>query len=356
MNKLNSILWIIIISLTFVSCGDDLPIDQPEPETGDFTNGYFVANEGPFGNGTGTITFIGDDETVVQNVYKTVNSEDLGNIVQSMTIHNSTAFIVVNNSHKVIIANRHSMEKITIIEGDDIKNPRNLVVVGNKAYVSNWGNTSVATDDFIAVIDLDSNTVTSTISVGEGPEDMLVVNDKIYVNLQGGFNQNNKVEVIDTTTDTISTTITVGDVPNSLVKDNNGAVWVLCGGNPAPWTGATFVETNGELIKIENDMVSQTFEFSLTDHPNHLTINDDNLIYNLGGQVYATANTATDLNTTALNGLDGFHYTIKAHNGLLYTTNAGDFASEGSLTVFDLSDNSEVNTFTTGIIPGSIVF
>ncbi len=354
MKKLSRILWLIIVSLTFASCGDDLPIDQQE--TGDFTNGYFVTNEGPFGTGTGTITFINDNETIVQNAYKTVNNEDLGNIVNSMTIHNNTVFIVVNNSHKVVVASRHSMEKITIIEGDDIKNPRNLVVVGDKAYVSNWGNASVATDDFITVIDLTDNTVSSTIPVGQGPEDMLVVGSKIYVNLQGGYSQNNKVAVIDTTTDTVSSTIIVGDAPNSLVKDNDGAIWVLCGGNPTPWTGATFVETNGKLIKIVNDAVDLTLDFGLN-HPKHLTINDTNLMYNLNGQVYATANTATDLSTTALNGLDGYHHAMKAHNGLLYTTNAGNFTSEGTLKISDLNDNnSEVNTITTGIIPGSIVF
>jgi len=354
MNKLIKLLWLFILTLTITSCGDDLPIDQQE--VGDFSYGYFVTNEGPFSGGSGTLTFIGDDDTVIQNAYKNVNNEDLGNIVQSMTVHNDKVYIVVNNSHKVVVANRHTLEKIAIIDGDNINNPRSMVVVGNKGYVSNWGNSSVATDDFIAVIDLTDNTISSTIPVGEGPEDMLVVGSKIYVNLQGGYSRNNKVEVIDTTSNTVSSTITVGDVPNSLIKDSNGTVWVLCGGNPAPWQGATFTETNGKLIKIVNDVVDTTFEFATTEHPNQLNINSTNLLYTLDGKVYTLDDTSTILNATAIDALDGYYYAMKAHNGMLYTTNAGDYASEGTLKIFDLSNNNVVNTFSTGIIPGSIVF
>jgi DNA-binding beta-propeller fold protein YncE/predicted small lipoprotein YifL len=324
------------------------------PYLGDYQNGYFVTNEGPFGSGTGTITFIGNNEEVSQNIYQTVNNEDLGNIVQSMTIYNNNAYIVVNNSHKIIVANRFTMEKIAIIEGDNINNPRNFVAVGNTGYISNWGNTSTTTDDFITIVNLETNEITGTIPVGEGPEDMIVIENKIYVNLQGAHHQNNKVEVIDTDSNTISTTITVGDVPTSILKDDNGAIWVLCSGNP---NYATAGETSGKLVKIENDEVTLTFNFEGMLHPEHLTLNNNDLIYTFGGKVYTTSITATELNTTiALENLDGVYYVIKARSGKLYTTNGGDFASEGTLKVFDLETNTELNTFLTGISPGSIVF
>jgi len=349
MNNTKVLLLLLISTLILFSCKVDLPIDRYD---GDYQNGYFVTNEGPFNSGTGTITFISDNGTVKQNIYQTVNEEDLGNIVQSMTIYNDKAYIVVNNSHKIVVADRYTMEKIAEISGTNINNPRFFVVSGNTGYVSNWGNASNADDDFVAVINLETNEVTSTISVGEGPEKMLLNGDKIYVILQGGYSQNNKVEVIDTTSNTVSSTINVGDVPNSILKDTNGAIWVLCGGKPS-WTGA---ETKGQLLKIENDAITTTFDFATTEHPTLLTLNNDDLIYHLGGKVYATATTATELNTTAIDGLDGFYYAMTANNGKLYTTNAGDFASEGTLKIFDLSTNAELNTFTTGIIPGSIVF
>jgi hypothetical protein len=123
MKKLNIIIVLIFLIL-FASCSED---DSSSEPLGDYENGYFVTNEGPFQNGSGSLTFIGDDGKVSQQVYKTVNSEDLGNIVNSMYVEGDRAYIVVNNSHKIVVVNSFTMEKITTIEGDDINNPRYFV-------------------------------------------------------------------------------------------------------------------------------------------------------------------------------------------------------------------------------------
>jgi hypothetical protein len=47
---------------------------------------------------------------------------------------------------------------------------------------------------------------------------------------------------------------------------------------------------------------------------------------------------------------------MKGHNGKIYATDAGDFASEGTLKVFDSSSEVLLETNATGIIPGDIVF
>ncbi len=349
MNKLKlvSILFLTAI-ITFSCSSDDDNIPIP---LGDYEKGYFITNEGPFQNGSGTLTFVEDDGTVTQNIYKTVNNEDLGNIVQSMTIHNDKAYIVVNNSHKIVITNRYTMEKMSTIEGSDIENPRYFVAVGNTGYISNWGDALDASDDYIAVVNLTSNTITSKIPVGEGPEDMLVDGNMVYVNLQGGFGQNNKVILIDTTSNTVTSTIDVGDVPNSIVKDTDGNVWVLCGGNPS-FTGS---ETKGGLAKIVNNTVT-LFDFDDTEHPTHLSLDGNQLYYSLNGKVYTMSTTDVELPTSEISGLDGFYYSMKANNGKLYTTDAGNFSSEGTVKVFDLSTNTLETTFTAGIIPGSVVF
>lgn len=349
MNKLK-LLSILFLTLLFTySCSND-DTTAPLP-LGDYENGYFITNEGPFQNGSGTLTFVDDDGTVTQNIYKTVNNEDLGNIVQSMTLYGDRAYIVVNNSHKVVVANRYTMEKQGTIEGDDIQNPRSFVAVGNVGYISNWGDASNATDDYIAVVDLLSNTVTDKIPVGEGPEDMLVDGDIIYVNLQGGFGQNNKVEVINIDDNTTGTPITVGDVPNTITKDASGVIWVLCGGKPS-FTGS---ETNGSLVKIVNNTIT-SFDFGDTDHPANLSIDGNQLYYNLNGKVYAMSTTASELPTAEISGLDGFYYSMTTNNGKLYATDAGNFASEGTLKVYNLATNALETTITTGIIPGSVVF
>lgn len=322
------------------------------PFLGNYEAGFFIVNQGGYGNGNASITHIDEDGTVTQNIYHDVNNENLGDIAQTMTFHANKAYIVVNNSHKVVVVNRYTMEKLTVIEGDAINNPRDFVVVGNKGYVSNWGDASNPSDDFIAVINLDDSTVLSTISVGEGPETMLAVDTKIYVNLQGGYSQNNKVEVIDSTTDTVSSTITVGDVPTSILKDTDGSIWVLCAGKPN-YTGA---ESAGSLVKIINDTVDSTISFGTTEHPKFLNLHGTNLLYHLNGGVYSIENTATELSTTAIEGLNGSYFAMKTHGDKLYTSDAGNYTSEGTFKIFNLNDNTEASTGTTGIIPGSFIF
>ncbi len=351
MKKMQSFLIVLMTLLFFISCSDDdNPIIVP---LGDFENGYFISNEGPFNNGTGSITFVGDDGIIVQNAYKSVNNEDLGNIVQSMALANENAYIVVNNSNKIVVANRFTLEKITEIKGEDINNPRYFVAQGTTGYLSNWGDPFDTTDDFIAIIDLNSNTVTQTIAVGEGPEEMLLENSKLYVNLQGGYGQNNQVVIINTISNTIETSITVGDVPNSIQSDGTGNLWVLCGGKP-DWTGD---ETLGQLFKITTSSNAIfSISFNVSEHPNLLVLEGGNLFYNLNGKVFKMDSKATSLPVQAITGWDGFYYAMKGHNGKVYATDAGDYSSEGTLKVFDSTSEVLLETNTTGIIPGDLVF
>ncbi len=332
------------------SCSEN---DEPTIPKGDFENGYFISNEGPFQNGSGTITFVGGDGTIAQNIYKTINGEDLGNIVNSIILEGDNAYIIVNNSNKIIVANRYTMEKITTIEGEDVNNPRYIIANGNTAYVSNWGDPLSSVDDFIAIIDLNTNTVINTIAVGEGPENMQIENDNLFVNLQGGWGINNQVIVINTNSNSIASSITVGDVPNGIEKDGFGNVWILCGGTPS-WAG---IETGGSLNKVNaNNFQVSNFEFETTDHPDNFSGESGMLYYSLNGKIFGMDSKASELPNENISGLDGFYYNIKAFNGDLYTLNAKDYVSEGELKVFNLGSGTLLKTIETGIVPGDISF
>ena len=351
MKKSNLLFYVAFLAIFISSCADD-DTDPIEPK-GDYENGYFITNEGPFQNGSGTITFVEDGGPVSQNVYKTVNGEDLGNIVNSMYIADDKGYIVVNNSNKVIVVNRYTMEKEAVIIGDDIYNPRFFVADSGKGYISNWGDPNNTADDFITVISLSNNAVLATIPVGEGPENMLLDAGKLFVCLKGGYGVNNKVVIINTDSNSVTENLIVGDVPNSIIVDRNADVWVLCQGKPA-YTGD---ETNGSLFKIEP--VSNTIssvDFTAMQHPTLLNYDSEKLYYNLDGKVFSFGINDTDLPTEALAGLDGYYYAMSIDSGELYGTDAGDYASEGTLKVFNLVSGDLLQTITTGIIPGQVVF
>lgn len=351
MKKSNLLFYFAFLTFFISSCSDD-DGDITEPK-GDYENGYFITNEGPFQNGSGTISFVADAGQVSHKVYKTVNEEDLGNIVNSMYIADDKAYIVVNNSNKVVMANRYTMEKEDVIFGDDIYNPRYFVAGNGKGYISNWGDPLNPEDDFITVISLSNNAVLTTIPVGEGPEKMLWDGEKLFVCLQGGYGTNNKVVVINTEDNSVIENLEVGDVPNSILLDRNTDIWILCQGKPS-YTGD---ETNGSLFKIAaGSNAISSYEFTAVQHPNLLNYEDENLYYHLDGKVFRFGINDMELPTEALAGLDGFYYAMNINNGELYATDAGDYASEGTLKVFNLGSGDLIETITTGLIPGQVVF
>ena len=104
-----------------------------------------------------------------------------------------------------------------------------MTVVGDKGYSTNWGSTSVDTDDFVAVIDLNSNAVIQKIPVALGPERIVENDGKLYVSHKGAWSTNNLVSVIDIATENVAE-VTVGDNPDELFFDANGILYVLSEG------------------------------------------------------------------------------------------------------------------------------
>ncbi len=341
---------VLILLLLHFSCKREDSVET----LGSYDNGFFITNEGPFNNGTGTLTFVSNDfESVEQNVYQNVNNQYLGNIVQSMYFHENRAYIVANNSHKITVTNRYSMEHITTIEGDFINNPRYFVATGNIGYVSNWGNAPDPNDDFISVINLSTFELIATISVEEGPEKMLLLNNNLYVLLKGGWNFNNKLVIINLNNNTITDTITIGDFPVDILHDNQGIIWILCAGFPsyAP------LETNGKLLKINNTSIFESYEFPTNKHPLHLTLDNQILYYNLDNKIHTfsiTSNASSLINPIEY--IEGNFYTMKANSNKLYVTDAGNYNEESTLFIYNLENFNLEKTITTGVISGSIVF
>ncbi len=337
----------------FVACENDDNTSGSLP-LGDYENGILITNEGPFSNGTGTVSFISDDQMITDNeVYNKVNNADLGNVVQSMAFVGDKAYIIANVSNKITVVNRYTFEEIARIDSG-LDNPRFFVEANGKGYVTNWGDTGDETDDFIALINLETNSVDGTIPVDLGPEKLVANNSSIYVAHQGAFGQNNKVSVIDIATETVTTTITVGDVPKAILFDATGDLWVLSAGKPS-FSGT---ETAGQIDKVDTNAneVTDTYNFfAVTEHPNHLGIDGDRLYYSLDSSIYSIS-ISNPITPTASDFDRVPSYAMVVEDGKLYTTDAKDFASNGSIAIYDLATKNELNTFDVGIIPGGVYF
>ncbi|WP_252735951.1 YncE family protein [Zobellia sp. B3R18] len=344
---------VAMAALFAVSCSDDDDEVIMEEVKGDYQNGILISNEGPFNNGTGTVTYISNDSLLVkETIFKAENNEDLGNIVQSIAFDEDMAYIVVNNSHKIHVVNRYTFKSEAIIE-DGLLNPRYFTVANGKGYVTNWGDTADETDDYVAIIDLESNVVSKSIPTELGPEAITSNEDFVYVAHQGAFGQNNKVSIIDVSTDVVSTTLTVGDFPNSMQWDNAGNLWVLSSGAPA-YTGE---ETNGTLAKINtsDNTLAQILDFETTEHPGDLSVENNTLYFGMSNAVYSFDSGSEALPTEAHITNVSF-YSMTVNDGKLYGTDAKDYASKGDLYIYDLSTKELISTIAVGIIPGGIYF
>lgn len=332
------------------------------PETGTealaYANGIIVVNEGGITNGNASVSFIPDDFSEVQNgIFSTANGVDAwGDTAQSMAFDGNLGYIVVSYSQKIEVVDRYTFKSITTIGGpgkSEFLNPRYMAIANGKGYATNWGDPNNPDDDFVAVINLESNTVETKISVAEGPERLLVKDNTIYVALEGGYNFNTRVVVIDATSDTVINSIMVAEGPNSLQLDADGNLWVLSGGKPA----YTEDETGGQLDKIDtaDNTVTETFAFTATEHPGYLSYDDGTFYYTLAGGIFKMDASATTLPEEAQIAGASF-YDMTINDGKLYGADAKDFASNGTLEIYDLSNNSLITSKEVGINPGSIYF
>lgn len=348
------LLSVFILSILFVSCDDD---DEPQLPKGDYENGIIVSGEGTFSGISGSIYYTSNDYATTESlVYNNVNNDDLGIFVQSISFDDSRAFIVVDNQNTITVVDRYTFEKIGQIT-TGLKKPRYMAIVGDKGYVTNWAEGTYGADiddDYIAVVDLNTLLVTSTISVSIGVERIIEVNGELYVSHKGGNGINNIVSVIDIATEGV-TEITVNDLPDDLLIDSSGNVVVLCEGKAA-WTGN---ETPASIVKINTttNTISSELEFDAGIHPSALVSNVSNLYYNIGSKVYEVSQTATTLPTSEfLDSAVTTFYGMAVNEGEVFVLDVKDYASESDVKVFDMTTKSNTQTVKGPINASKIYF
>ena len=348
----NNFLIILLSILVLASCQNDSI--RPNVPIGLYENGYFVTNEGNFGTGNGSLSFIDDRGSVSNNIFAQTNSFSLGDVVQSMEIINEKAYIVVNNSSKIEVANIDSMAHVATING--LISPRYILQVSNeRAYISDWGIGG------IHVLDLNTNSIISNISTGQGPEKMLIKDNKAYICNVGGFGLDNTVSVIDTENDVLITNINVGDKPNSIVEDANGNIWVLAGGNTeydANWN--VVAETPGELTTInsETNNVDGSVVFEVGDHPKDLIIDDNGTTLYFSNGSWSKSVYSFNIYNNMLSEnpiINKSFYSLGYNDNHIYGTDVKDYVQNGWTYKFN-TNGQVVDSNEVGIIPGGLCF
>ncbi len=337
-------------SFFFSSCEKEPdPINDPATPIntgakGPYERGVFVTNEGDF-SGSGSVSYY--DQTtrnLRKSLFQTVNNRPLGSIVQSIAVHNDKAYIVINNGAKIEVTDANTFQSAGTISG--LSYPRYFVASGNKGYVTEYVTFTGA--GRVSIIDLTTNTVTKTIPVGKLPEQLLIVENKLYVT----NSDENFISVINLTTETAESPITIANYSNSLVRDANNKIWVLC--------GETYGTTDGTLVRI--NPVTNTVETMLTfpalsSSPQDLTINaaKNVLYYTFDGKVYRMNISDAALPTTSLINRNFYGIGVDPQDNIIYGADAGDFVSDGKVIRYN-TNGAVIDSFGVNIAPNGFLF
>ncbi len=341
----------MIALLAVTGCKKDDPVVEETPIP--VTSGMVVGCEGTFNMNNASIHWIGDDGTSRTNAFASANGTGPGDVLQSYREFNGKGFLVMNNSQKVEVVDATNFGYIATISGVDY--PRDVLAVSSqKAYVTNG---SGAGD--VKIVNLATYSVSGSIPVGNGPEEIVSNGDFLFVSNSGGFGFDNTVSVIDPLTDAVVATVEVGDLPAALEVDYQGNVWVLCQGNTeydADWNIVNETEAGIYRIDGQNHVVTGVLQIGqIGDHPRYMSLNPaKTALYIVNGDVKVLNISLGEFGSDFAQG--PFHgIGVNNLTGEVYLSSTPDYVNNDEVYIYS-SNGVLTDTYASGIAPHSFTF
>jgi len=318
----------------------------------DNTSWTFVANEGPY-SGESYVSMIDDRGNVFQ-------SETLGKIVHAVEVYNDKLIVSVNGSEKVVTFDINEQGLTNPFEIDFSGTPpREIEVVGNKAYISCFGDSDYTVyqiePGFIKVLDLETLAIESTIEVGIMPEGMLYDSGYLWV----ANSQESTLSKIDITSSIVSETIDVGKGPQNLTIHNNEVYvsrrWYEVYEVDDAGLWLDYEELHGSSMIAGSEIVKRDYSSGVVCGGSVLSFNDT--VYRSYSGGISPLDSELNLETVGRIGnydIDVYH--VEVVDGFLWLGFSGGSDSSynelnGSVKVIDPS-GSERFSFDVGINPG----
>ena len=198
--------FLFVVLLLLVSSCDNDRENFTFNESGD--SWVFVANEGSYGNTNGTISMISSNGEYFETPV-------IGDVVQSLEVYGNKLIVLVNNSHKMKIFDITD-EGLSMpgVEIDlDNSSPREMVIIDNKVYFTNWNSQD------IKVFNLFNYSIETQIPVEGLPEDIAFDGQYLWVTIPHSdnfFTSGTTVCKIDPLLNEVIQTLDVGDGPQQI--------------------------------------------------------------------------------------------------------------------------------------------
>ena len=364
-----SLLCLILIVM-ITSCREDDDVVMPTvTDTGMALHtqyaGLYVLCEGNMGANKATLDYL--DLTTGQyhkNIFPSRNPnqvKELGDVGNDCKIFGSKLWLVINCSNKVEVCDAASARSLGHV---DVPNCRYLAFDEGYAYVSSYVGKVGGSSVLGSVYKIDTLTleIKGQVSVGYQPEEMAIVDGKLYVANSGGYNAmqgkgyDRTVSVINLATFTEEQKIDVAPNLFRLKADQYGLLWATSrgiegdAGNPS------------RLFLLDNTHVVKQYDLPVSD----FCFRGDSLCYlATSEQSYETG--VIDIRSHAIVGQQllkpsadysietPYGITIHPETGHLYVMDATNYVSSGYLCCIDNNGKFLWRT-STGDIPGHAVF
>ncbi len=318
-----------------------------------------IVNEGNYTYANASLTIYNlTDNKPIQEAFKKSNNIPLGDVAQSAYIQDSNLYIIVNNSGKIIRANAGTLKMTGELTG--LTAPRYTVFLSSTTAV-----TSDLYSAYLYLWDTQQMQLIRKIYLGTSSESLALYGDYLFV---ASWRNDDRVFKVNTNTWQIIDSVRVTYEPNSMVIDKNGKLWVLSDGGL--WEGAPRSEYPA-LTRINITDMSIDTSFVFTDKtlsPSHLCINSsgDSLFFLISAWqqttnpvfgVYKMAIVDTTLPQRPLIAQESYTFYALNYipeNSWLIITDAADFASQGSVLIYDTQGKFLLN-IPAGINPGYAV-
>lgn len=368
---------LLLLCLTMLSaCRGEEEIFIPETEElakPEFTSiqGFYLLNEGNMGSNKSTLDYYDyASGTYHRNIYAYANPtvpKELGDVGNDIKIYGSKLYAVINCSNKVDVMNKYTAQRIGQI---DIPNCRYIKFHKGYAYVTSYAGPVELNPDYkqrgyVAKVDTSTLLVVERCLVGFQPDELEIVDNKIYVANSGGYmfpNYENTVSVIDIHSFKEIKRIPVAINLHRLRADRHNNLWVSSRGD--------YYHTPSRLywIDTKTDQLTDSINMGISNF--HL---DGDSLY-----VYSTEWSYITMENIISYGIidvakkkivstnfitDGTEKKIKIPYGItvnpltkdIYVTDAKNYVSPGTLYCFDKNGKQKWNV-RTGDIPAHFVF
>lgn len=335
--------------------------------------GMYVLNNGGKGNNETTLDYL--DFTTSEyhrNVFAERNPQEiptLGDNGTEIAVHKGRLYVVLNNSHRVVVLDAATTTQIGSIEVNDC---RSIAFDEQYGYITSYlkprSQANQSSLGEVIRFDLSTLAINGRVTVGRQPEQMLIVDSLILVSNSGMYNKphfDDRISAIDQRNFVQTGYMQVGMNPHELEAWGKNYVWVSTRGNFRD------CPSNIHILHRQTDEGFYTLHATL-DRQCITMYNHRDTLYVLSGKESENGRTSEvkflrfsmkSLNEIGSFITDGSEVEIQSPNGLavhkesghIYILDAKNYTSSGVLFCYS-PDGKRLWSVRTGIQPNRIAF